>query len=92
MQVIRKPTRMLSGVTIVAVMTHPYPCPHGKCIFCPGGVEVGTPQSYYGREPTLMRAVENNYDPFYQVQSRLKQYVENGHTPSKVELIIMGGT
>jgi len=92
MQVIRKPTRMLSGVTIVSIMTHPYPCPHGKCIFCPGGTEVGTPQSYYGREPTLMRAIENNFHPFYQVHSRLKQYVNNGHIPSKVELIIMGGT
>ncbi|MEM0362233.1 MAG: tRNA uridine(34) 5-carboxymethylaminomethyl modification radical SAM/GNAT enzyme Elp3 [Sulfolobaceae archaeon] len=92
MQVIRKPTRMLSGITVVAIMTHPHSCPHGKCIFCPGGADVGTPQSYYGREPTLMRAIENNYDPFYQVHSRLKQYVNNGHTPSKVELIIMGGT
>lgn len=92
MQVIRKPTRMLSGITAVAIMTHPFPCPHGKCIFCPGGPEYGTPQSYYGREPTLMRAIENNYDPFYQVQSRLRQYVALGHTPSKVELIIMGGT
>ncbi|ACP48292.1 histone acetyltransferase, ELP3 family [Sulfolobus islandicus Y.N.15.51] len=92
MQVIRKPTRMLSGVTIVSIMTHPHSCPHGKCVFCPGGVDVDTPQSYYGREPTLMRAIENDYDPFHQVQSRLRQYVENGHTPSKVELIIMGGT
>ena len=90
--VIRKPVRMLSGVTIVSIMTHPHRCPHGKCIFCPGGVEYGTPQSYYGNEPTLMRAIENNYDPFYQVQSRLRQYEANGHIPSKVELIIMGGT
>ncbi|EZQ12028.1 MULTISPECIES: tRNA uridine(34) 5-carboxymethylaminomethyl modification radical SAM/GNAT enzyme Elp3 [Acidianus] len=92
MDTIRKPSRMLSGITAVAIMTQPYPCPHGKCIFCPGGVEYGTTQSYYGREPTLMRAIENNYDPFYQVNSRLRQYVSLGHTPSKVELIIMGGT
>jgi elongator complex protein 3 len=89
---IKKPVRMLSGVTIVSTMTHPHRCPHGKCIFCPGGVEYNTPQSYYGNEPTLMRAIENNYDPFYQVHSRLKQYEANGHIPSKVELIIMGGT
>ena len=89
---VRKPVRMLSGVTIVSIMTAPHRCPHGKCIFCPGGVEYNTPQSYYGKEPTLMRAIENNYDPFYQVQSRLRQYELNGHTPSKVELIIMGGT
>ncbi|AGE70983.1 tRNA uridine(34) 5-carboxymethylaminomethyl modification radical SAM/GNAT enzyme Elp3 [Sulfolobus acidocaldarius] len=89
---IKKPVRMISGVTIVSVMTHPHRCPHGKCIFCPGGVEYGTPQSYYGNEPTLMRAIENNYEPFYQVQSRLRQYEANGHNPSKIELIIMGGT
>jgi elongator complex protein 3 len=90
--IIKKLTRMMAGVTIVAIMTQPFSCPHGKCIFCPGGVEYNTPQSYYGREPVLMRAMRNNYDPFYQVNSRLTQYVNMGHVPSKVELIIMGGT
>ncbi len=32
-----KPTRTLSGVAPVAVMTSPAPCPHGKCLPCPGG-------------------------------------------------------
>ena len=32
-----KPTRTLSGVAPVAVMTSPYPCPHGKCLPCPAG-------------------------------------------------------
>ena len=31
-----KPTRTLSGVAPVAVMTSPAPCPHGKCLPCPG--------------------------------------------------------
>lgn len=88
----RKPVRTISGVAPVSVMTHPHRCPHGKCIFCPGGVEYGTPQSYYGNEPTLMRAIENKFDPYYQVRSRLFQYFVNGHVPDKVELIIMGGT
>lgn len=88
----RKPVRTISGVAPVSIMTHPHRCPHGKCIFCPGGVEYGTPQSYYGNEPTLMRAIENNFDPYYQVRSRLTQYIVNGHIPDKVELIIMGGT
>ncbi len=89
---IRKMSRLMSGVTIVSIMTQPHRCPHGKCVFCPGGVDVGSPQSYYGREPTLMRAVENSYHPFLQVNSRLSQYVHLGHVPSKVELVIMGGT
>lgn len=89
---VRKPTRTLSGVTIVAVMTRPTPCPHGRCAYCPGGPEVGTPQSYIGEEPALMRALRNGFDPYEQVRDRLKQYMILGHRPSKVDLIIMGGT
>ncbi|MEM0027304.1 MAG: tRNA uridine(34) 5-carboxymethylaminomethyl modification radical SAM/GNAT enzyme Elp3 [Ignisphaera sp.] len=87
-----RPTRTLSGVTIVAVMTKPFPCPHGKCIYCPGGVEYGTPQSYIGNEPALMRAIHVGFDPYEQVRLRLRQYLSMGHVPSKVEVIVMGGT
>ena len=51
-----KPSRSLSGVTVVAVMAPPAPCPHGRCAYCPGGVEAGTPQSYTGKEPAARRA------------------------------------
>jgi elongator complex protein 3 len=89
---VKRPTRMLSGVTIVAVMTRPYPCPHGRCIYCPGGPEFGTPQSYIGNEPALMRGIQTNFDPYEQIRLRLRQYEILGHIPSKVEIIIMGGT
>jgi elongator complex protein 3 len=89
---VRKLTRVLSGVTVVAVMTKPFPCPHGRCAYCPGGPTVGTPQSYVGNEPALMRAKMFNYDPFYQVRNRLSQYQLLGHEPSKVDVIVMGGT
>lgn len=89
---IRKPTRLVSGVSVVALMTHPHPCPHGRCIYCPGGIDQGTPQSYIERSPAVMRAVALNYDPYLQVRERLYQYIKMGHKPSKVELIIMGGT
>ncbi len=88
----RKPSRILSGVAPVAIMTKPYPCPHGKCIYCPGGPDQDTPQSYVGEEPALMRAIRVGYDPYLQVWSRLRQYEILGYEPSKVELIIMGGT
>ncbi|RLE57094.1 MAG: tRNA uridine(34) 5-carboxymethylaminomethyl modification radical SAM/GNAT enzyme Elp3 [Candidatus Methanomethylicota archaeon] len=88
----RKPVRTISGVTVVAVMSKPLPCPHGRCAYCPGGPQFNTPQSYYGNEPALMRAQLCNYDPYEQVKVRLNQYEFLGHTPSKVELIIMGGT
>ena len=89
----RKPTRILSGVAPLAIMAKPYPCPHGKCVYCPGGPDVGTPQSYVGEEPALMRALRAGFNPFKQVRSRLTQYDKYlGYFPSKVELIVMGGT
>jgi len=93
---VRKPTRTLSGVAVVAAMTSPAPCPHGVCIPCPGGVSRRdggpTPQSYTGREPAAMRAIQQQYDPYRQVKTRLSQLHEIGHPLDKVDLIIMGGT
>ena len=89
-----KPTRTLSGVAPVAVMTSPYPCPHGKCLPCPGGPDhpYHSPQSYTGEEPAALRAREHNYDPYSQVTARLGQFELLGHSVDKVELIVMGGT
>ncbi|MEK6937760.1 MAG: hypothetical protein AABX04_01820 [Nanoarchaeota archaeon] len=90
-----KPIRSISGVAPVAIMTKPFPCPHGKCIMCPGGVDSifgNVPQSYTGTEPATMRGIRNNFDPYLQVMNRLEQYVIQGHNAEKVELIIMGGT
>ena len=89
-----KPSRTLSGVAPVAVMTSPYPCPHGKCLPCPGGPDhpFHSPQSYTGEEPAAKRAREHDFDPFRQVQARLGQFEILGHRVEKVELIVMGGT
>jgi len=87
-----KPSRSLSGVTVVAVMAPPAPCPHGRCAYCPGGVEVGTPQSYTGKEPAARRAVRSDYDGGRQTEDRLGQLKGAGHPVDKVELVIMGGT
>jgi len=89
----RKATRTISGVTVVAVMTKPYPCPQpNPCAYCPGGPRFGVPQSYTGHEPAAMRGIQNQYDPFLQVRSRIRQLESIGHTVDKIELIIMGGT
>jgi elongator complex protein 3 len=89
---IKKPMRTLSGVAVVAVMTSPYPCPHGKCAYCPGGVENGSPQSYTGKEPAARRAERNEFDPYLQVRDRIDQLTAIGHSTEKIDLIIMGGT
>lgn len=90
-----KPTRTISGVTPVAIMTRPERCPHGKCTFCPGGLNSpwgDVPQSYTGHEPATMRGIRNHYDSYLQVINRLQQYVLLGQAMDKIELIIMGGT
>ena len=89
---IRKPTRTLSGVAVIAAMTSPAPCPHGTCVPCPGGVLNLSPQSYTGREPAALRACQHHFDPYEQVRARLAQLDEIGHPLDKSELIIMGGT
>ncbi|MFQ6130268.1 MAG: tRNA uridine(34) 5-carboxymethylaminomethyl modification radical SAM/GNAT enzyme Elp3, partial [Candidatus Hadarchaeaceae archaeon] len=88
-----KPVRSISGVSVITVMPKPYPCPKPEpCIYCPGGPTAGTPQSYSGREPAAMRAIQHNYDPYGQVKSRVEQLRAIGHEVDKVELIIFGGT
>src|SRR5436190_4250051 len=72
-----KPSRSRSGVAVVAVMSSPAACPHGKCIFCPGGPEVDAPQSYTGFEPSTLRARRHGYDPGAIVRGRLAQLRRN---------------
>ncbi|MFZ2471700.1 MAG: tRNA uridine(34) 5-carboxymethylaminomethyl modification radical SAM/GNAT enzyme Elp3 [Methanothrix sp.] len=89
---VRKPTRTLSGVAVIAAMTSPARCPHGTCVPCPGGIRCSSAQSYTGREPAALRAAQHDYDPYRQVTARLSQLDEIGHSLDKSELIIMGGT
>ena len=89
---LKKPTRTTSGVAVVAVMTKPARCPHGKCNYCPGGIELGIPQSYTGKEPATRRAIRYDFDPYLQTTIRTAQLKTIGHPVDKVELIIMGGT
>jgi histone acetyltransferase, ELP3 family len=90
----RKPVRTASGVSPIAIMTSPHMCPHGKCLYCPGGPasEFDSAQSYTGHEPAAARGKQNEYDPYGQVTLRLEQLRHIGHPVDKVELIIMGGT
>jgi elongator complex protein 3 len=85
----RKPTRTASGVTVVTILTKPFPCP-GTCIFCPADVRM--PKSYLADEPGAQRAAQNGFDPYLQTYTRLLAYHNNGHPTDKIELIILGGT
>jgi elongator complex protein 3 len=90
-----KPSRVASGVTVCAVMTKPSKCPHGKCVYCPGGMDSffgDTPQSYTGHEPAALRARRNDFDAYLQVFNRLEQYASMNKPIDKIELIVMGGT
>ena len=89
----RKTTRTISGVTVIAAMTKPYPCPQPEpCAYCPGGPPFGVPQSYTGFEPAAMRGLQNEFNPYLQVKARIRQLQAIGHEVDKIELIIMGGT
>jgi elongator complex protein 3 len=84
-----KPTRSQAGVSVVTVLTKPYPCP-GQCIFCP--TDVRMPKSYLHDEPGAMRAERHAFDPFAQTRSRIEALENIGHPADKIELLILGGT
>ena len=89
---LRKPIKTASGVAVIALMPKPYACPHGRCTYCPGGIEYNTPNSYTGHEPSTINAIENNYDPKTQITTKLDKLIAYGHDPTKLELVIVGGT
>ena len=87
---LRKPVRSNSGVLNITVMTKQGPCPHGICYFCP--IVPGVPFSYTGNEPASMRGKMRGWDPYLQIFDRLRQYYAIGHQPSKIEVVVNGGT
>ena len=89
---LKKPAKTASGVSVVALMPKPYACPHGRCTYCPGGMEFNTPNSYTGKEPSTLSAIDSNYDPKLQITSKIEKLIAFGHDPSKMEIVIVGGT
>jgi len=85
----KRPTRSLSGVAVVSVLTKPYPCP-GHCLYCP--TDKNFPKSYLAGEPAADRAKGLKYDPYAQVKYRLETLQKIGHTTDKIELIVIGGS
>ena len=85
----KKPVRSQAGVTVVTVLTKPYPCP-GKCIFCP--TDARMPKSYLRDEPGAQRAGRHGFDPYAQTAARIQALEQIGHPAEKIELLILGGT
>ncbi len=67
-----KPAKTASGVAVIAVMPKPYECPHGRCTYCPGGIEFNTPLSYTGTEPVTKAAQRFSYDPYQQIRLKME--------------------
>ncbi len=88
----RKPVRARSGVTIITVAVPLFECPHGRCVYCPGGGSTGFPQSYTGREPVVAYARQLGYNVKLQVRAHIERLERMGHRVDKVELIFIGGT
>lgn len=89
---LKKPIKTASGVAVVALMPKPFACPHGRCTYCPGGIEYNSPNSYTGNEPSTINAIENEYDPKRQITTKINKLIAYGHDPSKLEIVIVGGT
>lgn len=89
------PARNISGVTVVTVLTAPFPdgqsfsCKH-DCYYCPA--EPNQPRSYLMREPAVARANRNQFDARRQTLDRLNTLLMNGHEIDKIEFILEGGT
>ncbi len=84
-----KPSRTVSGIAPITVLTKPFPCP-GNCLFCPSDVRM--PKSYLASEPGAQRAERNFFDPYLQVYNRLLALYDMGHPVDKIELIVLGGS
>ncbi len=84
-----KPRRTASGVATITVLTKPWKC-GSECLYCPNDLRM--PKSYLADEPACQRAERCCFDPYLQVQARLKALTEMGHITDKVELIVLGGT
>lgn len=99
----KKPANDISGINQVTILTSPYPdgqtfsCKH-DCFYCPNEPAheennwTPQPRSYLFKEPAVMRANRNNFDPYLQTKNRLDSLFICGHKCDKLEFILEGGT
>lgn len=99
----KRPARNLSGVTVITVITAPFPngqtfsCKH-DCHYCPNEPAHANnnwqaqPRSYLYHEPAVQRGNFHNFQAIQQMFDRMDSYAANGHIIDKLEIIIEGGT
>tara|TARA_B100001057_G_scaffold185347_1_gene186098 strand:- start:19269 stop:21086 length:1818 start_codon:yes stop_codon:yes gene_type:complete len=99
----KKPSRNISGITSITVITHPYPngqsfsCKH-NCYYCPnepaheGNNFQAQPRSYLYDEPAVRRANQHNFDSFGQMKNRMDTLFMNGMKVDKIDIVVEGGT
>ena len=99
----KKPSRNISGITSITVITHPYPngqsfsCKH-NCYFCPnepaheGNHFQAQPRSYLYNEPAVRRANPFGFDAYLQMKNRMDTLFMNGHKVDKLDIVVEGGT
>ncbi len=93
---IKKKSRSMSGVVVIAVTSPPLLSCSYNCSFCPSGKnESGVmvvPKSYDPKEPAIARGLRNNFSGILQFYERGNTYLATGHSVDKVEVIVRGGT
>ena len=99
----KKPSRNMSGITSITVITHPYPngqsfsCKH-NCYYCPnepaheGNNFQAQPRSYLYDEPAVRRANQHGFDAYGQMINRMDTLFMNGHKIDKIDIVVEGGT
>ncbi len=93
---IKKHTRSESGVTVITVVTAPFPngqkfsCKH-NCYYCPnepahaGNNWQAQPRSYLYKEPAVLRANQHDFKAIGQMFNRFDTYKSNGHISKKTK-------
>jgi len=66
-----------------------YSCKY-NCFYCPDFPDM--PRSYLPGEPSVDRAIQCNFEVFKMITERARQYIQQGHSIDKAEVIIQGGT
>ena len=74
-----------------------FSCKH-DCHYCPNEKPseennwIQQPRSYLFKEPAVLRANQNYFDPILQMNSRLSSLINMGHCVDKLEVLVLGGT